>query len=325
MKLDLYDKKLLYHLDINSRYALGELSKKIRLSKNAVNYRIKNLVKNRIIRQFYTTINVKRLGYSYFKVYFKLQKTTEEREKEIIQYFTTHTPSLWVNTWDGRYDLATGIVACSVDEFYNILNDSINKFRENIQSYDIFIVIYAPHFKKEYLLEVKKHEKTKIEEFGNNQEIIKIDDIDKRILKVISTNARIQIIDIAEKTSSTVDIVRYRLKKLKESGIIQGFRILIDYPRLGYQLYKVLITTQNLNGETEKKMISYCSTQPNIVDIIIRGIGPWNVELQIDAKNNAEFHKIFRDFKNQFSAIIKNHETLLMIEEHKLNYYPILK
>lgn len=33
MKLDLYDKKLLYHLDINSRYTLGELSKKVRLSK----------------------------------------------------------------------------------------------------------------------------------------------------------------------------------------------------------------------------------------------------------------------------------------------------
>jgi len=322
MKLDLYDKKLLYYLDLNSRYTLGELAKRVRLSKNAVNYRINNLVKNGVIRQFYTIINVKKLGYSYFKVYFKLQNTTEKAEKEIINYFATKVPSLWVNIWDGRYDLMVGILANSINEFYKILNESINKFRENIQSYDIFIVIYAPHFKKDYLLEIVKKEQIKIEEFGGIPKIVKIDEIDKKILKEISTNARIQIIDLASKINSTIDVVRYRLKKLKENGIIQGFRILIDYPKLGYQLYKVLITTQNLNEEIEKKIVSYCASQPNIADIIVRGIGPWNIELQIDAKNNQEFHEIFKNFKNRFNEIIRNHETLLMIEEHKLNYFP---
>jgi DNA-binding Lrp family transcriptional regulator len=119
-----------------------------------------------------------------------------------------------------------------------------------------------------------------------------------------------------------VDIVRYRLKKLQENEIIQGFRILIDYPKLEYQLYKALITTQNLNKEIEKKIVRYCASQPNIADIIIRGIGSWNIELQIDARNNQEFHKIFRDFKNQFNEVIRDHETLIMINEYKLNYFP---
>ena len=55
-----------------------------------------------------------------------------------------------------------GILANSIDEFYKILNESVNKFRENIQSYDIFIVIYAPHFKKDYLLETIKKKQIKI-------------------------------------------------------------------------------------------------------------------------------------------------------------------
>lgn len=322
MKLDLYDKNILYNLDINSRYTLGVLSKKTRLSKNAVNYRIKNLVKEGVVRQFYTIINVKKLGYSYFKVYFKLQNTTEKIEKEIVDYFTAKIPSLWVNSWDGRYDLMVGILAKNIDEFYTILNESVNKFRIYIQSYDIFIVIYAPHFKKEYLLEKEKKEQIEIEEFGGIPNVIKIDEIDKKILKTISTNARIQLIELANKTNSTIDIVRYRLKKLQETGIIQGFRILVDYSKLGYQLYKVLITTQNFDEKIEKEIISYCASQKNIIDIIIKGIGPWNVELQIDAKNNQEFHNIFKDFKNRFNEIIRNHETLLMVDEYKLDYYP---
>ena len=321
MNLDLYDKKILYYLDINSRHTLGELTKTVRLSKNAIHNRIKNLLKKGVIRNFYSVINTKKLGYSYFKVYFKLQNTTEIMEKKIIDYFKEKIPSLWVTTWDGRYDLMIGILAKNIDEFHNILSEFINKFRKYINSYDIFIVIFAPHFKKDYLLE-QKEKSTPIEEFGGTQEVIKIDETDNKILKIISQNPRIQIVDLAEKTNSSIDIVRYRLKKLQENGVIQGFRVLIDYSKLNYQLHKVLITTQNLNREIEKKIIDYCASKKNIIDVIIKGIGSWNIELQIDAKDNKEFHEIFKKFKNQFNDIIRNHETLLMVNEYKMDYYP---
>ncbi|MBM3233625.1 Lrp/AsnC family transcriptional regulator [Candidatus Pacearchaeota archaeon] len=321
MKLDLYDRKILYYLDMNSRYTLGELGKLVRLSKNAISHRIKNLVKEGIIRKFYSVINTQKLGYSYFKVYFKLQNTNEKSEKEIIDYIINKIPSLWVNSWEGRYDLMAGILAKNIEEFYEILNSLINKFRKNIQSYDIFIVISAPHFKKNYLLEQSKSQ-AKIEEFGGKTEIIEVDDIDRKILKEMAENSRIQIVELVEKINSTIDIIRYRLKKLNENEIIQGYRILIDYPKINYQLYKVLISAQNLDKEAEKKIIEYCSSIPNIADIIIRGIGSWNIELQIDAKNSQEFHNIFKDFKNKFNNLIKSHETLLMINEYKLNYFP---
>ena len=321
MKLDVYDRKLLYYLDINSRATLGELAKKIRLSKNAVHHRIKNLVRMGIIREFYSVINTKKLGYSYFKVYFRLQNTTESIEKEIVNYLVNKVPSLWVNSWEGRYDLMAGILAKDIDEFYNMINNINNKFRKYIQSYDIFIVVYAPHFKKNYLLE-QARQQDKIEEFGGKTETIEIDEIDSKILRELAKNSRIQVVELAEKLNSTIDIIRYRLKKLQEKGIIQGFRIMIDYTKIGYQLYKVLVTTQNLNQDIEKEIIQYCLSQKNIVDVIIKGVGLWNIELQIDAKNAQEFHEIFKNFKNNFSSIIKNHETLLMIEEFKLNYFP---
>ncbi len=320
MKLDLYDKKLLYYLDIDSRSSLRSLGKKVRLSKNAVNNRLKKLMSKGVIRQAYSVLNVKKLGYSYFKIYFKLQDTTEEKEKEIIDYFVKNTPSLWINTWDGRYDLMVGILAKSVDSFYEILNTSINKFRKHFQSYDIYIVINAPHFKKDYLID--EVNESNMEEFGGIYDTVNLDKIDEKILRILSTNARIQLVDLAKEINTTIDVARYRVKKFKETGILQGHRILIDYAKLGYQLYKVLITTQNMDEETEKKMITYSAMQPNVADIIIKGIGPWNIELQIDAKNNQDFHKIFKGFKDHFKDVIKNHETMTMVKEYKMNYYP---
>ena len=61
MKLDLKDKKILYELDLNSRATLNEIAKKVGLSKQVVDYRLKNLIKNNVINRFYTAINFSKL------------------------------------------------------------------------------------------------------------------------------------------------------------------------------------------------------------------------------------------------------------------------
>jgi len=48
-KLDVKDKKILSILSANSRIPLTQLAKKVGLSRDAVNYRIKNYEKNGII------------------------------------------------------------------------------------------------------------------------------------------------------------------------------------------------------------------------------------------------------------------------------------
>lgn len=321
-KLDSYDKKLIYSLDENSRYSLGQLSKLVRLSKNAIHHRIQNLIKKGIITQFYSLINSRSLGYSYFKVYFKLQSTDEPSEKAFISYLTNKLPTLWIASWEGEYNLSAGILAKNPEELYIYLKDISNKYQNIIKSYDIFIVLSAPHFHRNYLLENLPKKQIKIEKFEANQKNIQIDEIDKILLKEISTNSRIPITEIAEKTKTSIDIVRYRLKKLTEQGIIQGNRVSFNYSLLGYQVYKVLITTQNLTEEAERKIISYCSSKNNFSDLIIHGIGKWGIELQIDAQNLQDFHKIFKEFKNNFNDIIKDYTTLSMLQEYKLNYFP---
>lgn len=62
-KLDLYDKKILYELDINSRITLSALSKKIKLPKATTNYRLSRLIKKEYIKSFHPLIDASRLGF----------------------------------------------------------------------------------------------------------------------------------------------------------------------------------------------------------------------------------------------------------------------
>ena len=83
-KLDIKDRKILYELDINARQSFSEISKKVRLSKEVVNYRIKRLEKLGIVKGYYALINISRLGYMCNRFLIKLKNATPKKEQEII-------------------------------------------------------------------------------------------------------------------------------------------------------------------------------------------------------------------------------------------------
>ena len=53
-KLDLKDRKILYHLDLNCRQSNAQIGKKVGLSKQVVDYRIRRMEDERIIIGYWT-------------------------------------------------------------------------------------------------------------------------------------------------------------------------------------------------------------------------------------------------------------------------------
>ena len=64
MKFDYYDKKILFELDKDARITTSSLAKKIRKSKQFVDYRIKRLEQEKIISGYISVIDYSRLGYT---------------------------------------------------------------------------------------------------------------------------------------------------------------------------------------------------------------------------------------------------------------------
>ena len=69
IKLDIKDKKILTILDENARLSNAQIARKVALSKPAIEYRLNRFKKNDIIFQFYTVLDITKLGYSAYKVY----------------------------------------------------------------------------------------------------------------------------------------------------------------------------------------------------------------------------------------------------------------
>lgn len=65
---------------------------------------------------------------------------------------------------------------------------------------------------------------------------VKLDSVDVQLLYSLETNARISIADLARSLNMSAPSVSERLRRLEESGVIQGFTVKVDPKLLGYSL-----------------------------------------------------------------------------------------
>ena len=69
-----------------------------------------------------------------------------------------------------------------------------------------------------------------------NSLAIDIDDTDKQILRLLQTQARMSITELAERVNLSATPCARRIKRLEEAGIITGYYTQTDAQKLGYPL-----------------------------------------------------------------------------------------
>lgn len=319
VKIDSKDREILYQLDLDSRQSFAKIGSKVGLSKTVVAYRVNKLIENDIIKTFYTVIDAFKLGYISFRIYLVYQYMTQEKEKEIISYFTSQKLNWWTISAEGRFDLALIMWVKNINDFYSFWDEALKRFRDYFMEQQFSVYIQQYSYRYSYLLnDMKKSDRTKFEITGGGAQV-KIDDLDFRLLRLIAPSARISAKELAKRLNTTVAVVNYRIKKLMKEGVIQGFRTDIDLTKLGYQFFKADIDLRDF--KQRGKIVSYAKTNPHLVRID-KSVGISDLELEYHVLSLEQFHDIMKDLVNKFPDIIKKYKYVYASKLHKMNYMP---
>jgi len=318
-KIDLRNKRILYELDKNARQTLSQIGKNVHLPKSVVAYRIKKLEEIGIIKNFYTVINFYKLGYTNLAIYINYQYYTPEIEEEIINYFVDSTYSWWVANIQGKYDLVVLFLVKDLNDFFSFWKKTLNKYKYYFQECSIAFFTKTYSYSHSFLFEDYKRDDRKKTEIVDGGKRVNIDSKDLQILHLIALDARLPLTKIAEKLNSSATMINYRIKKLIKIGVIQGFRINIDFSKLNLQQFKVHITLKNY--EKMKNIINYIKFYPNLT-YINEVIDHCDLGLNFYLHNFHELHPFIKDIYNKFPNDIKNHMTFTFPEIYKSNYLP---
>lgn len=319
IKTDLKDKKILYELDRNSRQSNEQLARKVGLSKQAVAARIRSLQEKGIIDYFYVKLNPTMLGFMHIKIYLKLYNMTPEKEQEMISELNDQKGVFWLCSLRGKYNLVASVYATSISDFSGKFEALFGRWKDYILERSVFILEEAYTFTKSYLLP-----KQNPEEFvysKGKEEKIGLDKIDEKLLFILNKNARKPLIDIAAELNVSPDTVRYRMNNLQKKGVITGFSTKINFRNLGASFYIVDLKLQRMNKEKYAKFRELSKMNKNIITFI-KVISDFDIELEVEVLERADFDELINLLKEEFALEIKDYEIIEVTKEHRMTYYP---
>lgn len=91
-----------------------------------------------------------------------------------------------------------------------------------------------------------------------------MDNIDRKILKLLQTNARMSLKTIAEHTFLSSPAVSARIERLEKEGIITGYHAMVDPMKLGYHILAFI--NLDVAAEDKLKFYDYVKEVPNVME-----------------------------------------------------------
>ncbi len=307
IRLDVADMKLLTALDKNCRIPSTQLAKKIGKSRQAVDYRINQLVKEGIITGFQASINPHKMGYKLYKIYLKLRNLPQKKE-DLVNYLKKSGVVYWMGECSGSWDLIFGVFCKTDKDFFDLKNEFFSEFSEVILNVYGDSLVDVKQFPKMYFL--KKSEEPVM--FAGELIDNKLDDLDAKILEEVVNNGRISLVELSFRTKATIKTIQGHMKDLEKEGIIIQYRIGIDLNKIKKELYKAVISLDNYSKENERKFTNYISGLPQ-VQYFIRNI--WNLEIEFVVDNYQEYYGLIESLKKEFPYMIKTVDSVLMISD----------
>lgn len=317
VELDSKDKQIMYQLDVNARQPVSAIAKKVRLSREVVSYRIKNLERMGIIEGYYAAIDIVKLGYMYCRVLIKYENISLEQEKEVLQMIKSLPYVGWISNNDGRWDLTLVIWAKTLADFEKAYDDLRFKLGKYFQETYVSIAFKIYHFRHNYLFGTKDFSQAIL----GDPKIAKCDEVDLRVLKLLARNARMSTVDIAKSLGLTPNAVKGRIRKMQKQGVIIAFRVKINTDLVGYQHHKIFLTLHNMSERKQNELVAYLRYNPNVV-YVTKAFGIADLEFEIMLHSQRELHELIRDLRQKFSDIIKSFDSLIIYEEPLINYLP---
>lgn len=141
--------------------------------------------------------------------------------------------------------------------------------------------------------------------------MIKLTDLDKRILFELDKDGRASFSKIAKAAGTSPQVVKYRFARLEEYGAIKHFWAFADYDKAGYPFFwGYWMKFSGLTAEQEEEM--YAKFRANkYIPIVMRTDGYADCMIAIIAKDVFHHNQVLQEIFNEYGQYITMSEMVV--------------
>ena len=140
-ELDLYDVKILACLHGNAREKSTEIAKKVGITPDTVNYRLRKLAKDGYILGYTAWFDARKLGFNYYKILISFKAANREGERAFINHCLAQKEVVYINKTMGSWDAEVDVIVANNEELHDFTRRLKNKFGEMIGKHRFITVV----------------------------------------------------------------------------------------------------------------------------------------------------------------------------------------
>jgi DNA-binding Lrp family transcriptional regulator len=290
VKIDEIDAKILRILLLESRTSFTDIAKACEITVTAVRMRYKRLWRDGVINGEKMLVNPHCLGYRHIADLFIISNV--EDDKEVAKILESKPYISEVVGPFGKYSFFGKVALRNLNKLHEIIEDL--ESNQIIKHVDALIWAEAINleFPQNLIIKPLDHQKDQknnhMPELTNQDRAhLEVDEIDRKIAKILSENSRTRFKKIAEELDISSKTVIQKYNRLREN-LLTLSTITLDLNKLGYKaLANLYIKISNRSKMSE--IYSQLIQIPNLI-VIIRLIGAYDLYVAIAIEN---FDKLF--------------------------------
>lgn len=150
---------------------------------------------------------------------------------------------------------------------------------------------------------------------------VQLDMLDKKILTELCKNARLSQSAIAKHVKTSRDTVNYRITKLKDAGVLQGYRAIVDISKFGYLNVHLFLQLNQPSKEAMGSLVQKLKSYP-FLRSIIQCNGKYDLELAIAAKDVHDCDQIIAKICNDCNDMLQSYDIVFVTKSLCANCFP---
>lgn len=149
-----------------------------------------------------------------------------------------------------------------------------------------------------------------------------IDTLDRKILDIITKNARIPYLEVARACNVSGAAIHQRVQRLIRTGVIQGSEFIVDPKMVGYSTCAYVGVFLDQPGRY-KEVVEAFKNIPEIIQCHYT-TGHYSIFIKVYTKDNEHLKEILTEKIQKVSGVIRT-ETIISLEEVINRQIPVLE
>ena len=146
-----------------------------------------------------------------------------------------------------------------------------------------------------------------------------LDEIDRKILNILTENARTKLTVIAKNIQLSVDSTKKRMERMEREGVITKYIVRAEDPeiKMGVHIY---IKIRNMSKELYDEFIDAMKKNPRCIDLMAV-LGDYDLYVVLLGKDQRDLDRMKLEIRQKFNDLIGDWKEVLVTKIYKLEEY----